>query len=283
MEAMGQRPVLAYLDTNSVRDLFRRGSITETQWRAAVRTSSRRGAFRYCTSIVTFEELAIVGRTDWSRYCRIQKFLSPLVGPRVMPPIKELIEREAATPGAKLSADDLYLTAEELSALHEWSHQRTQVQEVSAQAGLEARQGQAEQRDLRIKSLADLEAAGGKRGAQALREWDAKERPQNLDDWVESALHGVVPNVSKPYPFTASNAIAFFRARLAWYGGIGPEGHAIRPSDDYDLQHFAAASYADVLISSDDAFAQICQKIPGAIQPTRLTNFVQLISTGIRA
>jgi hypothetical protein len=173
-----------------------------------------------------------------------------------------------------LSSDDLYLTAEELSALHEWSHQRAQVQEVSTQAGREARQAQAEQRDLRLKSLADLEAVGGKSGAQALRQWDVKERPQNLNDWVASALEGVVTNASEPYPFTALNAIAFFRARIAWYGGVGPEGHAIQPSDDYDLQHFAAASYADFLVSSDDAFAQICRKIPGAIQPTQLSDFI---------
>jgi hypothetical protein len=100
-------------------------------------------------------------------------------------------------------------------------------------------------KDLRAQSLKDLAAAGSKTGIAALREWDQKERPHNLDEWVESALRYLDPHPTKPYPFTAVNATVFFRARIAWYGGLGPEGHAIQPSDDIDLEHFAAANYAD--------------------------------------
>jgi hypothetical protein len=128
-------PALAYLDTNSVRDLFRQGTSSESRIRTELRAATRRGVFAFCTSYLTFQELAVVGKADWPMYCRILKFLSPLVGSRVIPQIGSLVERELATPSRKLFGDGCYLDEAELRELHTWTNQRGQVEVTQSKLG----------------------------------------------------------------------------------------------------------------------------------------------------
>jgi hypothetical protein len=155
--------------------------------------------FAFCTSFVTFQELAVVGRADWPRYCKITKFLSPLVGNRVIGQIVTLTKRELETPGARLHRDGCYLDPTDLRELHKWTNTRADVAEVSIQAAEQARTDKSDLQDLRVQSLSDLAAISSKGGLAALRDWNRNERPFTQDSWVEAALVHLTAQPTKPY------------------------------------------------------------------------------------
>lgn len=257
-----------YLDTNAISDLFRKGSDAEAEIRERLRGVGAASKVIPLTSGATIEEIGGIAADNWSKYERMVAFAFEVVEDRFIADSATLIERELIV-GRRLRGRERFFDSDDVRQLRNVTADPERVREASAEWRARAA-GSAETwratREHAWAAVTPLTPDGDPR--KAVRDWWAA-APRWIEQWARDnlpnrmRLAGFDPTAAKMYPLhlvpTLTNVVGEVMARVAWNAG---HGRTIRDSDDADTHHYAAACYAAIFVSGDDALRQIIGLIP---------------------
>jgi len=271
-------PVEVYLETNAVSEFFRTGSDREGELRKRMKRAVQQRRIRLLTSVWTIEELTGMARAEPEKYKRAIRFVFDVAGPAVVMTSKDLTDAELRR-GRALRTTERFVPPGTLSTIRQAALRLDFAVRVGADV--------AEQKDVSVRAGKKMrEAVWEKLGEvapdprAAAREWGAV-REVWTQTWsrdllrVEFASRGMDPALATDYELERVPSVvafvAFNLARLARYAG---EGRKIERGDDADAQHYTAASYADVFVTSDGRLTETCSLIPGGVTTATFEGFV---------
>lgn len=261
------QPDEAYLDTNAASDLFRTGQPAEERVRSAMREAALAGRYTFVSSDWTVQELCGIAKHDWPKCQSVIGYLLEVTEGRLIVPAAELIERELVY-GRRLRRDERLASRELIGRLREAMTTPEMALEVYAEHRAIADESARDTRERCERILRELSALNGGDPRHKVLTWwrDGDER---IADWSRDALParmraaGFDEASARFYPLylvpTLRNFIAQMLARLVWNAG---KGKPIKPSDDADTHQYAAACYADVFLTTDQALSGIIGLIP---------------------
>ena len=282
------RELEVYIDTNGWSDLFRGQSPSqEAQLRRDLRTAARERRVRFITSGWTIDELGGIAKHNWRKYRHVVDFTLTLIDDALIVDTRELVERELRL-RRPLRGRERFFSSTDLGKWHHATTRRELVREASAEfrgrADASAKDNQARRESARAAlwdAILGDPGATAKDPMAAALEWFANPG-ERIDDWTRNELAnrmrvaGLDPAAALTYPLkwvpSLWNFVAEMLARIVW--NLAKEGD-IRPSDDADTHHYAAARYADVLVSGDRDFTEIVRLIPGSVPPLSMLEFAR--------
>jgi hypothetical protein len=271
------RPRRVLLDTNAVGSLYESRQRRSLDDLAIVRDlladRVRNGSVQVVIAYRLLEEYAPVQRFDPARYMATLDYLQRLVGPHLLLPTDQLVEREArcrrrlryhesifdpATRdglwGIARSREALEATAPELEEMKN-KHAASMVRnrERAHEIYFEKRLGET------------LSKSGSKilPVDEATRIWGKTEVRAQLDGWTLDTLKQMIADRKLIPPEAAdlpASAVPTLRAMTAYYmarivQNVGYRAR-IKPSDLFDHYHYSSAVYADLIVSDDSDFTR---------------------------
>lgn len=263
-------PLKIYLDTNEITNCVEARS---TGWSAsgvaALRSAIARGIERdeiICLgSQFHLEEMSRIP-TQYRR--PILTYFWSVVRWYVLLPTYDLAKREVAA-GRALTHNEPYATFDEQQWLKRFSQDDARLNRLATEIESRAKAGTAEQKKWRAEFLVKLqEKFGALQPEEVTRQWwrDPEAQFQSwASDYMESSrAHFGLPEDRSRWP--APGDLPTIRAMIISYMARlflnFAEHRKISDGDRHDSHHYAAASYADILVTEDKALRATLAKIP---------------------
>ncbi len=278
---MKLRPRRVLLDTNAAGSLCEPRQGRSPEDLAVVRNllsdRARNGSVQVVIAYRLLEEYAPVQRSNLVRYTATLDYLQPLVGPHLLLPVDQLVEREARA-RRRLRYDECVFDPATRDAL--WRLARSPEALDAAGPEIEEMKIDHEAQMLRQRERAHeiyLERKLGetivKKGDrvpaldEVTRAWGKQEVRKQIDSWTRDTLAQMIADRKLP-PEAADlepSAVPTLRAMNAYFMAriVQNVGHRarIRGSDLFDHYHFSSAVYADLIVSDDGDFTRTVKVI----------------------
>lgn len=272
-----------YLDTNAVSHFFTSDKLSEPdkrELRARIREAASACRFEFVISISQLEELAEFSRFDWTRYRHFYDFLFELSGPRLLLEYEDRLEGEIRT-GSILVEPEMYCSR----------HFRRQLQAATkVRSNAMAVADAARQRKQKWKAFGDamrgrqIEGMSRIRFSPKMIDRALSVVGSTIDEQTVDYLQNRRAELGLPQEASHSpirNIVPSAWLMFAyWFGRtvLTGKGYRIEPSDIYDVEHFSAGGYFDVLVTQDKDFTKICQMVSDLPFETKtVEQFVELL------
>ncbi len=271
--SLQRRPRSFYLDTNVIRYLFRCTSWCPEQLadvRHRLLHRSRNGSVIVLGSLAILQELASLAKKG-RRHGSVMSYVWRLFGKSILADPRELLQREIRL-RRPLKGSERFIEAALRRNLGEKLGDRNFMLSVSAEAREWAQRLYRERAELRDQSRARIAAAlvGGDTVQGAYRKW-SREHATEVDDWVRDYLRAERDHLGLgaaeedwPNVHTIPSLWGFFAFYMARIYLVDGQNREIGKGDPMDIFHYAAAMYADVLVTDDGGLREAC----GAIETT---------------
>lgn len=278
---MKLRPRRVLLDTNAAGSLYEPRQGRSPEELAVVRDlladRVRNGSVQVVIAYRLLEEYAPVQRSDLARYTATLDYLQRLVGPHLLLPIDQLIEREARARRRlrydecvfdRATREGLWRIARSPEALEATAPELEEMKNDHA-----ARMVRQRERANEIYVKRKLGDTIVKKGAriptldEVTRAWGKQEMRTQIDVWTRDTLAQMIADGKLP-PEAADlepSAVPTLRAMNAYFMAriVQNVGHRarVRCSDLFDHYHYSSGVYADLIVSDDGDFTRTVKVI----------------------
>lgn len=276
----GRLTVLAYLDANAVGHLVPRDDTPEARdRRGRLIAAVREGRLEIVASVILLQELAAIGAANWPAHQRVFGYLRHIASARLLRDTPDLVRCELRARHA-LRRSVARMGRAVSDAVWAQAMDRSKVEEITRLAQAETDQFIVDERRLRKHAARELRAVTSAEEAVEPNVWlwwstDPAERVRVFAEETARA-HGVELARGE-----CARLPAFWRfhaykvARIALVHSRR-EGGGLKATDAADAHHYAAAGYADVLVSDDGALHLTVEAIPRLPRPIRLADFARI-------
>ncbi len=202
----------------------------------------------------------------------------------VLLPTYDLARREVAA-GRGLTDNEPFATFDEQQRLKRFSRDDSKLDQLAREIETKAKAGTAEQKQWRADFLGKLQQQfAGVEPEEITRQWwgypEARFQSWARDYMESSKAHFGLPDDRSKWP--APGDLPTIRAMIISYMARlflnFAEHRKISDGDRHDSHHYAAASYADVLVTEDKAFRATLEQIPrNAIKVVSFDDFAGIM------
>ncbi len=274
-----------YLDTNAVGNLIDQKGwkgpepLQEVRDRLVERIRSHQ--FEVVTSAWVVLELTGISWRSSEEYQQGMSLLWDLAGSNWLLDTDHLAREEVAV-GRKLRGFEPFETWKNWCKARRVSMELSSAEEIAQDVRMQVDRIKREEESLRGWILHQLQWDGTSR--HKVKEWCAETQiAESVNEHLRSssAMLGLPDDRSKwPEPRSIPTLWNFYEYKMARiYLNYG-QGRRIDASDMYDIHHYAAAGYADIMVSDDGGFQETCNSIPG--KPFELVNLENFIRSHVR-
>ena len=271
------RPRRVLLDTNAVGSLYeprqRRSHEDLAMVRNLLADRVRNGSVQVVVAYRLIEEYAPVQRFEPARYAATLDYLQRLVGPHLLLPVDQLVEREGRA-RRRLRYNECVFDPATRDAL--WRLARSpealdavglEIDEMKNDHAVKMERQRARAHEIYLeRRLGETIAKDGAKPPtidEVTRIWGKQEVRAQIDGWTLDTLKQMVADMKLVSPEAAdlpASAIPTLRAMTAYYMArivlnVG-HGERIQGSDLFDHYHYSSAVYADAIVSDDAAFTR---------------------------
>jgi hypothetical protein len=253
---------LWFLDTNVWNYLLGRPDRTEEalgQLRTRLVEAVRCDEMLVVGSLPLLQEIISAGRRHPDVLDGMRKIVFGAVGHRWLLPLNRRHAQEIAR-GAALAPTERYLPRETRRRVEALASRREDVLAVADGTHLEVTKFKEEQEAIRLRILDSATTRDGLTTREFRRDLEAWWATTDVAGWIRDAVRDDViasaPDPDDLSAVTAPSAWHYTRFKLARILLNLGENRAIKPSDYVDAEHYAIASYIDVLVTDDGPFKE---------------------------